>query len=232
MKLLKSIDVEAYKKNDLTRYWLDQFSRPGDMDLICQKWLWESAPKRFIFEQIYGDLFADGAMRQRILDIGGGLTCFTRELATRHNYHLVDVLAHDDIKFVSSLTEELGQDCVHPVDWFVFEGGEYDLVTANDIFPNVDQRFEIFLTRFLPQCRRLRVSLTWYDQPRFYKTRRMDGDEIFFMQAWDRRQLATVLEKFASSILEYDPNELYTTQSSLYANGRQVCLVEFIGGLG
>lgn len=231
MQLVKSADVEAYLKNDLTKFRLDQFSRPGDEDLTCQKWLRESAPKRFIFERIYGDLLVEGATYQRILDIGGGLTCFTRELATRHKYHLVDVLAHDDMKFVSALTEELGQDYVSPVDWFVFGGGAYDLVIANDIFPNVDQRLDIFLTQFLPQCRRLRVVLTWYDQPRFYKTRRMDGDEIFFMQAWDRRQLITVLEKFASSILEYDPNELYTTQSSLYANGRQVCLVEFVGGL-
>lgn len=110
MQLVKHADVEGYLKNDLTRIRLDQLSRPGDDDLTCQKWLRESAPKRFIFERIYGDLLAEGATRQRILDIGGGLTCFTRELASRHKYHLVDVLAHDDMKIADSFIKELGKE--------------------------------------------------------------------------------------------------------------------------
>ena len=39
----------------------------------------------------------------------------------------------------------------------------------------------------------MRLSLTWYEEPRAYQVRRVDGEEILFMLAWDLGQLMKVL---------------------------------------
>lgn len=90
----------------------------------------------------------------------------------------------------------------------------------------------MFLDQFLPRCNTLRLSLTWYEAPRAYKVRRVDGDEIFFMLAWDLEQLLRVLQRYANRIVDFDTNSYRTRQPSLYANGRQVGVIEFRGEIG
>lgn len=231
MKLVTRERVEQYLGTDLTRLRMDQLTRADDEGLTCQRWLRESESKRFIFNELYGDLFEEGG-RGRILDVGGGLTCFTRDLAMRHDYFLVDLLAHDNVGIANALVREAGRQFVFQADWHDLARQPYDLIIANDIFPNVDQRLELFLARCLPLCRRLRISVTWYDSPRFYLTRRMDGEEMFYMLAWDRRQLGAVLSGYAGSIVNYDLSVLEISQPSLYQNGRQVCIVDLVGNLG
>lgn len=231
MQLITPHDLDQYLLDDVTLRRMNQISLPSDELLVCQEWLRNTPAKRYIFEWMYGDLFSEAETRQQVLDVGGGLTCFTRYLSVRHRYDLVDVLAHDGKSIVESLAREAGREFVFPVDWWDFEGEDYDLIVANDIFPNVDQRLEMFLERFLPRCRRLRISLTWYSAPRFYKTKRLDGDEIFFMLAWNGKQLESVLNKYAEKIVGCDLRHLTTLQPSLYANGRQVVVADFIGGL-
>lgn len=231
MKLVTQDLLDTYLVDDSTTSRMEQFTRSTDEGLTCQRWLRESAAKRLIFEQMYGDLFDEEAERLRILDVGGGLTCFTRALAKRHEYSLLDILAHDDVSFANDMVKEAGYDFIHPIDWFEYAAAGFDLVLANDIFPNVDQRFEIFLKKFLPQCRRLKVSLSWYDNQHFYKTKRLDGEEILFLLAWDSKQLEQVLKRFSERIVNLDLDILHTSQSSLYNNGRQVCIVEFVGEL-
>lgn len=230
MQLVTKQAVESYLKNDITAFRLDAGTSPAEENLVCQKWLRENPAKRYIYEELYGELFAS-PRRLRILDVGGGLTSLTRSMASQHDYILDDLLAHDSIDVVADMTRTAGLDFIIAKDWLALPPSQYDLVIANDIFPNVDQRLELFLERFLPQATRIKIALTWYNSPRFYMTKRIDADEIFCMLAWDSNQLRRVLEKFTSRIVNPDIDLLGSSEESVYANGRHVCLVEFLGGL-
>ena len=228
MLLVTKEAVEEYLATDVTLHRMARFSMATDEGLTCQRWLRDSAAKRFVFEQLYGEFF-EGPDCCDILDVGGGLTAFTRILAGRHRYHLVDVLAHDQIENARLIETAVGRSFIHAADWHDLKPEFHEKIVANDIFPNVDQRLDIFLEKFLPRCTSLKLSLTWYRTPRYYKTKRVDGDEVFYMLAWNHEQLAGLLEKYASRIVGYEPEILFTTQKSLYENGRNVCIVEFIG---
>ena len=116
-------------------------------------------------------------------------------------------------------------------DWLDLEDTDYDLVIANDLFPNVDQRLEMFLDKFLPRSKKVSLSLTVYEDPRFYLTQRSGLDEYLTFLAWNSDLLLQVLKKYRERVIEpnfgiFDKNEV-----SLYSNNRQVCLVNLRGFL-
>ncbi len=230
MNLITKKLVEQYLEDDRTTHWLDKFSTSKDEEYTCQKWLRESSAKRYIFDVLYGDLI-EGKQNKRILDVGGGVTAFSTVLASSHEYVLCELLAHDDIERVSKLADATGRDFVRVQDWWTLEDNNYDLVIANDLFPNADQRIEMFLEKFLPRCARARVLLTWYDEPRHYMVRRVDADEIMSILAWNGSQVKEVLEKYVSKIVSPDLSIFNRENQSVYPNGRQTCVVEFEGDL-
>ncbi len=230
MKLVTKDTVDIYMRTDPIIDWLDQLTDSNDEAYVCQKWLRESAAKRYIYEVIYGSLF-DAGDKQRVLDIGGGLTGLTRYLAVNHEYFLADILAHDNVEEVTRLANIAKRDFIFNKDWLNTTRESYDLVLANDIFPNVDQRLEMFLNSFIPQCSCIRMLLTWYDVPRYYMTKRLDGDEIMCMLAWNGSQIREVLLKFESRIINCDLSLFDTLTDSVFENGRRACIVEFQGDL-
>ena len=230
MLLITSPALERYLLDDVTTRRLDAASSAEDESLVCQQWLRQTPAKRCIYEKLYGDLFRLSE-RRRVLDVGGGLTSLTRQLAHQHDYELVDLLAHDNRAAVDRLAEQVGRNVVFVDDWFNLPPREYDVVIANDLFPNVDQRLGLFLQTLLPRTVNLRLSLTWYSSPRFYMTRRIDADEIFCMQAWDEHQVLRTLDQFSSHIVSFDPAVFHVPHESVFPNGRRVCVVEFEGGL-
>lgn len=231
MQLIKKKLIEEYLVDDDINLFMDKISQGNDEELTCQRWLRSSIPKRFLFKLLYNDLLKLNAPCQRVLDVGGGITCFTRELAKLHEYDLVDLLAHDNELICKKMNSDVRRDFIYPMDWLSFDGGDYDLIIANDLFPNVDQRLEIFLDHFLPKCKIIKLSLTWYDSPRTYKVRSCDSEEIFFMLAWNLKQLMNVLKRYANHIVDYDSECFKTDQKSLYANGRQVGVIELKGAI-
>jgi hypothetical protein len=120
----------------------------------------------------------------------------------------------------------LGKDFWVNSDWYQFNAkGHYDVVIANDLFPNVDQRLELFIERFLPLSSEIRLSLTYYHYPRFYAVKRLDADEILCLLAWDGEQVRHTLGKYVDYIEAPDLGVLLKDCPSLFANGRQVCMV-------
>lgn len=228
MYLVNEELVELYLQRDIVSEWLSAYSKAADEALVCQRWMRQAPAKRFIFSEMYGDLLI-GEYPLRVLDVGGGLTGMTRVLSTRHNYVLADLLAHDDLDSALAMKEQTGVDFIRAQDWATLEAGSYDLIIANDIFPNVDQRLEIFLERFLPCTKRMRLSLTYYDTPRFYMTKRVDADEMFCMLAWNGEHLTSVLKKYAERIIGANFEIFSQPVKSVYPNGRHVCLIDFSG---
>ena len=230
MELVTRQKIAEYLKSDTIIDRLDSSDWTDEAGLVCQKWLRDTPPKRYIFEAMYGELFSS-SQRLRVLDIGGGLTGLTPALASQHDYTLVDLLAHDSVDVATEMMRRVGRDFIVETDWHKLAPSQYDVILANDLFPNVDQRLRVFLEQYLPQTTRIKTSLTWYDVPRFYMTKRIDAEEILCVVPWDSVQLSHVLRQFSAMIVRPAFEVLTLQPESPYSNGRQVCLVEFEGQL-
>lgn len=220
--------VDSYIRNDTVLSMLENATR-GEEDLLtCQRWLRDVPAKRFIFSKLYGDLIQ--GPRRRVLDVGGGLSSFTRLLAERNDYTLVDIMAHDDQLRVRATLDSVPSANVLLQDWYdATLEGHYDVIVANDLFPNVDQRLDLFLQKALTRGDEIRLALTYYATPRFYRTKRVDADEHLCMLAWDGPATRRCLERYAKHILAPDFALLTTPFESPYPNQRQVCLVTLRG---
>ena len=141
----------------------------------------------------------------------------------------MDLLAHDDLEMANRFEATAGREFVRRQDWWEalsdLNGTSWDVVIANDLFPNVDQRLRPFLDSVLPNTVEARLSLTYYVQPRWYVTRRIDADEILTLMAWDHRQLEPVLRDFEAIITDPDFRFFGREGQSVYPNGRHVAVV-------
>jgi len=228
MRLVNKDMVDVYLREDTIAFLLDQYTDGFDDKLACQRWLRETPAKRLIYQELYGDLLKNTG--RRVLDVGGGLTSLTRILARQHRYELIEMMAHDNAGAVTRLKASVDRLIVHISDWYEFQPmGAYDIVAANDLFPNVDQRLDLFIEKFIPHCHELRLSLTFYEEPRFYTARRIDGEELLCLLAWDGRQTKGVIEKYVERVIEPDLDMFIDGGESVVPNGRQVCLVTIKG---
>lgn len=157
----------------------------------------------------------------------------TKVLAAHSDYILLDFLAHDSAEEMESLEKEIGRQIWVNQDWYEYDGGEFDIVIANDIFPDVDQRLELFINKYLPRCKEVRLLVTYYNEPRYYTTKRIDDTEILTFLSWDGEITALKLKKYLNQldISELELNNMKTDKSSIYHNGRQVCYVKIQGNL-
>ncbi len=222
-------ELEAYSARDIILEQMTQTATDLDSEFTSHRWLKNSLPKRMIFDAIYGDLLAEKS-KLSILDIGGGVTSLSRLLIQNQQYTLLDIMAHDSQDNLHKLSAELEREFWLAEDWYSYEPDQdYDMIIANDLFPNVDQRLGMFIDKYLPICRELRLSLTYYNSPRWYQVKRVDGDEIFHMMAWDGVQLQRVLQPYHECIAQVQLEKLTDNPPSLFANGRQVCMVVIQG---
>lgn len=217
-----------YRNSGVDKYVLNRLESL-DSKFSGDKWLLESEPKRAIFSYIYKPLLTDRYLQQdaKILDIGGGLSTFTRQFLYDFDYGLCELMAHDrGLDFSSFRLSECKGHIIFD-DWYNHLIGDcvYDLVIANDIFPNVDQRLDTFLRRARMQTKKLVMLLTWYEGERFYRSDRHDGDEIFFMVPWNKDQIFDCLTRHG---VEVDFSFLNKNLESVYPNGRHLAIVEIV----
>jgi hypothetical protein len=225
-----AIRQAEYQTHDHILLWLREIMQPGDETFASHRWLQDSLPKRMIYAYLYSDLLEHQCPRRRVLDVGGGFTALTRRLNRQHDYWLMDILAHDPPEAMRRAEMQLGRAFWINMDWHDAEPACYDIVIANDLFPNVDQRLALFIRKFLPGCTEMRLSLTYYNTERWYRVRRTDADEVFHILAWDAPQVCKALEPYADQFVRSDLNELLQDRPSLFANGRQVCAITLRGG--
>lgn len=222
MKIYRRDELDSYASSDWLLQRLADEARDDDAGYTTHRWLVESLPKRMIYADVYGDLLDSEGLR--ILDIGGGYSSLGRALAQRHDYTLVDIMAHDEHEEFARLTGTLG-DFWEASDWLGFAAEDrYDVIVANDLFPNVDQRLDEFLSRYRPLAEELRVTLTFYNTPRSYIVRRVDGEEVFAMLAWDGAQVERCLSNHLPAEKIAD---LASETESLFPNGRHIASVRF-----
>lgn len=200
------------------------------LPLTSQRWLDESAPKRLIYNALYADCLSPGGPAS-LLDVGGGLTLLTPLLASTRRYGLIDPLFHETAGSLSAIREASGGFEHFDSDWQTVDPGRWDLIVANDLFPNVDQRLGMFLDWALPRAREVRLSLTFHNTPRWYALQRPGLEERLTMLAFDGARTRAALEPFASRIAGWTPDLFYGNDGSVFPNGRQVVIVRLQGDL-
>ncbi len=216
-------DLDSYMASDHIGDWLAANTTQSERELGCNKWLIDSPVKRLLFHDIYADLLQQSS--NLVLDIGGGVTAYTKRIGELNNYTLIDMLSHDD--------EAIAQDIFRKYnitffkdDWFNVSFNTYfDIAICNDLFPNVDQRIQTFLNKLLPIARSIRVLLTYHNRDRFYKVKRIDADEVMFLKAVSGHEVGKILEEIFPELDKRELLGLTTDRPSLYANGRLVSLL-------
>jgi len=219
---------EYIDRGDQVGFLLCEDAIPLDERFASHKWLKEAPEKRMIYWNMYRDIVESRNLK--ILDVGGGYCSITRKFLLLNDYFLLDPMYHDDPSLLKKVEKQENKKFWINSDWKKFEfSSDFDLIVANDLFPNVDQRLEEFLEKYLPRCTEMRIALTYYNNNRTYKVKRIDADEVFHILAWDNLRLLRVLEKYKTRIEGFDPEVLLCEPESIFTNGRQVCIVKIAG---
>ena len=166
----------------------------------ANQWLLSMPWKRSLALCLFGDLLeSDHPERKSVLEVGGSLSYFTYQLAARHDYTLLEKVTHEDQADYRQVESETGKSFLQMGDWADFEPeSAYDVVIANDLFPNVDQRLYEFVDRFLPIAGELRLTLTYYENTCF-EVQRLSSGEILTMKPWGLREMHHFVTHLAGS---------------------------------
>lgn len=222
MKLYTKEGLLKYTSNDLIKKILTDFENQEDCLYTSHNWLKNDIVKRYIFNNIYDEIIKSSG--KKILDIGGGYSSVTKLFIENHDYSLLDIMCHDSHFSFDKFSKKNELNWIN-CDWFEYKiNDHYDTIIVNDLFPNADQRLELFINKFRPHCDKLVLSLTYYNNERFYKVKRTDADEILFLKALNGEELFNIL-------IKYNPDiniSLFKQESSesLFRNGRSVIRYE------
>lgn len=232
MKTYMKADLERYLENDWIMDMIQDSVTEEEKWIRTSQWLMDMDNKRLIYADVYGDIIR-GKTGKKVLDIGGGYNPLTKVMAANSQYTLLDFMAHGGGQTLQEASDRYHFRWLQE-DWYKLERVEdYDIIIANDIFPDVDQRIELFIEKMLPHCRELRMVLTYYNTPCFYTTKRTDDSEIMTFLSWDGEITAMKLQKYISrsNMDENDVEFMKNNRSSIYYNGRQVAYVIIQGDL-
>ncbi len=228
MILLSKKLFSTYMEHDSLLSVLKETEEGDDAKFNSHRLLLEAAPKRMLYFYMYGG-FTISHRKNAILDIGGGYCSYTRKLLELADYKLLDPMEYDDL---SSTADSIGKDFWIRETWEDYTSSEegFDLIICNNLFPNVDQRLDLFLKKYLPHCREMRMSLAFYNTPKWYKVKKADGYDLTVL-AWNGGQVREVLQKYETSFVLVPHWELLDSTESVYEDGRQVAIIKLIGDL-
>jgi hypothetical protein len=204
----------------------DRLFRELGVTATANAWYLQSAWKRALGVLVYGDLLKDSEA-SRVLEIGGGLSGITLALANAHDYHLVDLATHEDETDYRRVEEHLARPFAVIGDWDSLSTPEIqDVIIATDLFPNVDQRLDGFLTKYLPCAREMRLTLTYYEHTA-WQVRRVSSGETLTIKPWGLADVTRVLDELADEFGSYDRGELVYVdyEGTLFANRRNILFV-------
>lgn len=226
--------LKTYLIDDWILRMLGEYEVQGEKEIRTNQWLKDMDNKRLIYSVVYGDLLR-GKSGKKVLDVGGGYNSLTKVLAENSEYFLLDFLAHGGENYVSTNYNRYNINWLGE-DWYVNKNQDerFDIVIANDIFPDVDQRMEIFIDKMIPLCKELRLVLTYYNEPKFYTTKRVDDKEVLTFLSWDGEITSLKLMKYRERFIDTRNEEIEAmkwNKESIFRNGRQVSYVILRGDL-
>ena len=133
--------LEEYKKNDWILELLNKEEEEADTEVRTHQWLKEMDNKRMIYSDVYGDLLKE-CRELSVLDVGGAYTSLTKRMLENVDYNLLDFIAHGGENTIGAIEKRCNKEFWINSDWMDVqcEDRAYDVIIANDIFPDVDQR--------------------------------------------------------------------------------------------
>lgn len=231
MKLFTQEILDRYLAEDWVKLSLESLVEAKEPLYTSDKWLLEGSSKRCIFSELYGDLrtLRD---RSKILDVGGGLSTFSSSTLSHLTYEVVDLFHHEKVDNLIAFRKKNPETKIISSDWESFEpSSNYDVIISNDLFPNVDQRLDEFLEKFIPCTREIRLSLTFFNERKVYPVKRIDGDEILYIRPWSGKRLWDELKPYAERIENLSLAVLESFRDSIFTNGRQICTITIEGDI-
>jgi hypothetical protein len=195
---------------------------------VANEWLLKQDWKRALAYQLFHDLLDESTTRLRILEVGGGLSALSEKLASRHDYTLIELATHETEENYRKLEAHVGNSFITLSDWSdVRLEGAYDLIIANDLFPNVDQRLYAFMAWAWPHTRELRLTMTYYENT-VWKVRRVPSGEFLTVCPWGLREVRVFLDHLVShhpkDFPSYDSSQLvyHDYENVLFTNRRNI----------
>ncbi|MBI2809141.1 MAG: hypothetical protein HYX68_29515 [Planctomycetes bacterium] len=187
---------------------------------VANDWLLRQDWKRALAYRLFHDLLSEAAPRRRILEIGGGLSAVSELLARKHDYTLVELATHETEDNYRKLEAQLGRSFITLGDWSEARlDGSYDVLIANDLFPNVDQRLYAFMDWAWPHCREIRMTLTYYENT-VWKVRRTTSNEFLTVCPWGLREMRVFLDHLVAQHPQACPN--YDARQLVYQDYEKV----------
>ncbi len=213
LKYLRSYDLDFY---NLLREQKKLLNTKSSQDLL------KSSIKRFIFYEMYKNIIYS-SKKLKILDIGGSLHLLSKLISDKHDYILCDTKNYKSQTFKNAKIKMKFYNC----DWYYlpkFKKNSFDIIISNDLFPNVDQRLSLFLSKFVKYGKKLIMSLTCTEHKynKFYQAKRLDKNEILTILPYNKDNLFRILRKNKINVTENS----YQKSPNLFHNGRNIYILE------
>lgn len=217
LRWVQQREFTSYLEDD----WVAQRIRdseigPGATD-FTDNWLLESSPKRFLYHMMYGDLLNKN-LHISIAEIGPGNGSTASWVAEGRKWLPIDTDPNFEEK--CGINGDWGE------NWRDIESCQ--MVLANDVFPNVDQRVGMLFKLFLESSMtKLRISLTFFSDVKTYAAKRLDGDEVLTVKAMQTHEAKSVLLENFPGYANIIHAAFSDVPSSIFPNGRLVLVVDF-----
>jgi len=193
------------------------FHNHANKNLVIDSWAIDNIFKHYINSWVAQKLEDYGLMD--VVEVGGGISYFTNFLSRRSQYVNLDFLAH--FSHHEKMYMEENDIKVLPKDWRDFDFKNTDTCIVLDIFPNVDQGLRTFLKN-VRNVRNIFISFTVFENEKFYKAKRVEGDEMLTQVSWTLEQLKFNVGEFIDNVEILQKDCLL---KSPFSNSRDVFLV-------
>ena len=136
-------------------------------------------------------------------------------------------MIHDKKQSAEYFFNENGISLIN-ADWFdvIDSLDDYDLIVANDLFPNADQRLPEFIQKALPKTRSLRILLTYHNLLRFYGVQRLDAEEHLCLRAWNGNEILAALKTITPKTSYSKLEKINNHNESIFPNSRVCAILE------
>lgn len=214
-------------------YDAKSFFEDHNITAVSNRWLVDAPWKRVIYYKLFEDILFNRE-KLSILEVGGNISFCTLLLCKKHDYTLLELASHEGEEHYRNLEKILGQKFFILGDWSEHEirkSEQFDLVIANDLFPNVDQRLYEFIEKFIPLAKIIRLTLTYYKNTCF-TVKRIPSGELLTVKPWELDQISELVNRYKDRIIGYsDCLEYEDLRGVVFGNRRNVIALEMKGAL-
>ena len=198
----------------------------------ANRWLLSMDWKVPVAGLIFSDLLNTNS-KLKILEIGGSLSWFTLELLRKHHYTLIEKCFHENKTDYENIQKIVDKNFVCYDDWFNFQSQDkYDIIIANDLLPNVDQRLYEFIDKFVPITKKIRLTIT-YNENTFYEVKRLKSGETLYMKPWGLRNIKDFINYLYESYnITTDRDKVFSElkyrslKGIVFENNRNILFIE------